>query len=1779
VTRLAIAKGFLAEYGKLGKAVQSAVDATVANFAKHARPTLHLEKPEHSRDDRIRLIRVDDRWRVIMLAPLTGDTYCLVTVLPLAEANAYVTSHRFSVNRAFGILEVGDEETIQQLQRSLRAAAEPDGERLFADVSDADLTALGIDAQILPTVRLLTCETDLETLGTVVPEAQYAALHALARGMAVDEARDEVARLYSADTLPEQIDPGDLVAAMERTLGQVTFVSGREELQLILAHPFAAWRKFLYPNQRKIAYRESYSGPTQVTGGPGTGKTVTVLHRAAFLATRAAKASSTGDAFAMGQASTPEPYAKPILLTTFNGNLAEALDAQLDLFIRDVGVRRQIEALNVDRLAYSIVRQARGNPVIADERVMRTRWAEAAEAELTFTPAFLKNEWEQVILAQDVHTEQAYLTCPRTGRGRPLSKTQRSRVWQAIQRVTARLAAARESTHLQLANEATHLLQQAAVPRYRHILIDEAQDLHPSQWRLLRAAVAPGPDDLFIAADPHQRIYDNRVSLASLGISVRGRSRRLSLNYRTTQEILAWAVPVLGEDPVTGLDGEVDSLLGYRSPMHGEPPQLRVAATRGKEFEFLAERIHAWKKAGIEPQAIGVTARSASLVREAREVLEAGGIATVSLSGRGSSQTIRAGVMHAIKGLEFQAIAVIGVEEGLVPEPAAVTPESEDAVAHAQDLQRERCVLFVACTRARDYLYVSGTGQPSMFLPPREADPPPSSDNNVSPDSAQEQRQGRIHNPAVTPHPSYHGNLAAGTHQAWERYELWNQAFSRVVFSARNEGRPVYLDMDEDVLGEVASEAGFEPTQAADQLTEAVRGTLYLEASDGPVFWQHTEKLRLWRYGLRASREKDDLLGPPPVLGLLAVTTLAAEEMGGDSAFAANAYYPRLFRLLRIDDSNQQRRIESAYRKQAENLWRGLNEWLSATDGRFGSPTAYALSHRYIGLPLSQALVRSADRRQFPLMFHRCGLPPGGEISPADMERLIDSWLQMRPCPVSKSLESLWRRGQARERIASVAAIELLSWDGTPADYDPAGSRRTGGVQLLCWLRRFPKRRLEISFLAQLGTQASPQALAVLTAIGKPSVDVVPVAGARLQPVLTSEIDTTSLVEGVLRLADTSGGPEVTRFPRLVVPFRYDDLLNAYVECERVQLGEDSMLLVRDDRGLPESVHAILGQIARPGFREETVFPGLPAGWVLFAAVQVVATPNPEPTGIDLNTLVPLLSSQLALAGGTKLPGGLRKWSSLDPPEVRAVAQGATALSVALDSMDETSGAPGLPRTWTSDEPTLVADIKALALPDGDYEVSMLDGRKTVHQSTLRLRSSNTPDAATRHAVAPLAHDISDDPLAVLRATPLRPGVSADAVVRGPRAALYHTPPATVITARKDIWWNAPKPPPSPRPLPITLTALDPASCVVTGAHYIELPPAYGAAKGGLISGVCKYCGLTKRYPARIRWHRDESSRHTKQSPALHVNVSHLPEAAPPGHSDWYVAFDSLVHVHGGNYHSFEYVANQVEGSSLFTDTFSRSLEVRGDLEIERGPDFAPVCWELSPAYLAELTTGGFLLTGCWSRDDRDALRELVEKAGGTLTSGRDQHGLARHVVTEVTAADLARIAATIGTASVAPEAAARLVAALPPLGELEAALPRVPLPSARRVLRFHLESASWVQRPFAGEPGAYRLEQALARKDVFLTPADVEAGTAALATVQLSKHLAARRFGRALLAYSPDQQVLAVPLGADLPGLYGRAAVLCGGRLPTPDERRRLLLYHDVPQRVADALTFLLTS
>jgi hypothetical protein len=707
---LAITDDFLSEYSKLEKRVQNAVRSAIGKFDEHTHAGLHLEKLNNSRDSRIRTIRIDAFWRGVVLAPESGDTYCLLAVLSHDKAIAYAMSHRFSVNQAIGVLEARNEAAIEQMQPSLETVAEAADTRLFAEVRDTDLTQLGVDEHIIPVVRLLSSIEHLEALETVLPKIQYTALYALACGMTVDDAWREVAQYLPTEAPPAEVDTDDLTSAMERTPGQVAFVSGNDELQRILANPFAIWRVFLHPAQRRIAYTPRYTGPVQVTGGAGTGKTVTALHRAAYLAGQV-----RGQLFSASRGATNPP----ILLTTFTRNLAESLDAQFGLLAEDEEVRQQVEILNVDRLAYRIVEKARGaRPAFVDRQELNRLWsAAAAEQGTPFSPVFLTREWEQVILAQDLHTEQQYLTCLRSGQGRPLGKAQRGVVWALTQRVVGKLQAAGLSTHLQLANEAAYDLRQSLDAPYQHVIIDEAQDLHPAQWRLLRAAVSPGPDDMFIVGDPHQRIYDNHVSLARLGIKVRGRSRRLTVNYRTTQEILAWAVPRLGSEPTTGLDDEVDSLAGYRSPRHGRRPVMHGARTTEEELAELVRQVRGWLAEGIEPHAIGVAARSGHTAKQAKAALEAGGLPVASLAAKGKRDAIRAGTMHSMKGLEFQAVAVVGVTEGAVPAQAAVTSAAEDPVAHAQDLQRERCVLFVACTRARDRLYLSYSGSPSPFLP------------------------------------------------------------------------------------------------------------------------------------------------------------------------------------------------------------------------------------------------------------------------------------------------------------------------------------------------------------------------------------------------------------------------------------------------------------------------------------------------------------------------------------------------------------------------------------------------------------------------------------------------------------------------------------------------------------------------------------------------------------------------------------------------------------------------------------------------------------------------------------------------------------------------------------------------------------------------------------------------------------------------------------------------------------------------------------------------------
>jgi superfamily I DNA/RNA helicase len=290
-------------------------------------------------------------------------------------------------------------------------------------------------------------------------------------------------------------------------------------------------------------------------------------------------------------------------------------------------------------------------------------------------------------------------------------------VWQAIWEFEQTLTQQGVWTHETIRREATRLLEESSDKPFRHIIIDEAQDLSPDQWRLLRAAVAEAPDDIFIAGDTHQRIYDNRVSLREVGINIAGRSSRLNINYRTTAEILGWSLGLLRGEPIDDMEGGLDSIAGCKSYVHGQPPVLGGHLTAEAEAKVIAASVKDWIDSGIAQSEIGIAVRAKWLTSKIESALRTAGIDSVDLAKASEDDdAVRVGTMHRVKGLEFRCMCVAGVGATLVPATNAVTAAEDDKQTHQQDLERERCLLFVACTRAREELLVTWHGDPSPFL-------------------------------------------------------------------------------------------------------------------------------------------------------------------------------------------------------------------------------------------------------------------------------------------------------------------------------------------------------------------------------------------------------------------------------------------------------------------------------------------------------------------------------------------------------------------------------------------------------------------------------------------------------------------------------------------------------------------------------------------------------------------------------------------------------------------------------------------------------------------------------------------------------------------------------------------------------------------------------------------------------------------------------------------------------------------------------------------------------
>jgi superfamily I DNA/RNA helicase len=708
--QVALSSDFLEAFAGIPRKKQKTVREALEKFKRDPTSAAqNYEKINGMLDEKVRTVRCGIDYRAIVIHPPHGDVHLFVWVDHHDEAMAWAQRKRFEVNKHTGTLQVYEVQTAHAASAareisSIESEAIPQG-RLLAGHDNTTLLLFGVPEPLLIAVRALREEADLDGLAPYLPKEATDALYLLAAGYAPEDAIDELDRARPVRDHKPEFDPNDFEAALERpeTQRQFKVVADDHELADILNAPLAKWRIFLHPSQSKLAKIRS-TGPVRVLGSAGTGKTVVAMHRARELAQRC-------------------PSGKKVLFTTFTANLAADVRSLLSsLCGKEID---QIEVTHLHALARAVL-EARGIRVRTTSELPASRrdegWSEATalDSDNRYPESFYQSEWRDVVQAQGILDLAGYLRARRTGRGTRLSREQRQEVWQVLAGYRRYLQANGLMDAADIIREVRLLYENGKLPqRYAAIVADEVQDFSEAELRLLRTMVPEGPDDLFLVGDAHQRIYGHQASLSRCGIQVRGlRSRRLRLNYRTTQSIRNLAVAVLRGMCVDDLDeGTDDALKGYHSLRAGEVPRLVHHATEGEEASFIVECVRTWvEQQGRRPSDICLVARTNALIDKRYEPLlrEHGfAVARIRHEAAGTGDGIRLATLHRVKGLEFPCVLIASVHAGTLPLELASFP---DDVARAQHLDTEKRLLFVAATRARDELVVTGFGEKSGLL-------------------------------------------------------------------------------------------------------------------------------------------------------------------------------------------------------------------------------------------------------------------------------------------------------------------------------------------------------------------------------------------------------------------------------------------------------------------------------------------------------------------------------------------------------------------------------------------------------------------------------------------------------------------------------------------------------------------------------------------------------------------------------------------------------------------------------------------------------------------------------------------------------------------------------------------------------------------------------------------------------------------------------------------------------------------------------------------------------
>ena len=680
--KVALAQDFLVNLAKLPAVVQGKLLKWALNFQSDpTSPGINYESINGSRDKNLKSIRIDKDWRGIVFKPADGDVYVLMYADKHDEAYRWAKDRRVAVNPATGALQVfAVESLVEPVLEEVRSSIsleEPLTTPLFSALSDDDLLRIGTPEELMEQIRSIQSEQELDALQPYLPVEAYEALFLIHAGDSVSEI------LMSRETrVDKKVNTKDYAAALETAESQSRFVvvADEETMAAILNSPLAQWRVFLHPTQRKLAASDR-SGPMRVLGGAGTGKTVLAMHRAKWLAENRA---------------TEE---KKILFTTFTPNLATDIEENLrTLCGTSSPALKKIEVKSLDSWVYGYLRRKKYEHRIVFDRKedeVQKAWKSALavrDTSLELPDNFYEEELDQVILAQGISSRDEYRLARRAGRGVILNRVKRDLIWPVFAEYRSQLSLKKLKEVDDAYRDAAMLLRddndKAHLAPYSSIIVDETQDFGPQALKLLRAMVPNSPNDLFFVGDGHQRIYGkNRAVMSQCGIDIRGRARKLYLNYRTTEEIRRYAVATLIGVQADDLDDGTDDNSRYKSLSHGESPDVLVYEHLDEAIEALPSMLKASLSASNSVCVMVDTNNNAKTVRDALhgEKIEST-VLTREKTDRPESRAVRIATMHRAKGLEFDEVIL------LVPKNLNGSQAKKDNM---------KKLMYVAITRAK----------------------------------------------------------------------------------------------------------------------------------------------------------------------------------------------------------------------------------------------------------------------------------------------------------------------------------------------------------------------------------------------------------------------------------------------------------------------------------------------------------------------------------------------------------------------------------------------------------------------------------------------------------------------------------------------------------------------------------------------------------------------------------------------------------------------------------------------------------------------------------------------------------------------------------------------------------------------------------------------------------------------------------------------------------------------------------------------------------------------